>query len=262
MRNTNFILISESITAKYKYPPCIFYPVKVGLLFDDKRLEYRVMKKFQERGIPFTIMNDTIDITDVVLSDVPRDIMVIIVKDEFEAFRRIMSRMYGKDRFSRIIIGIDPGPKPGLVVVGDGYVVEKMHLSSVNEVRMQVDGIMRGYQPVRLTVRIGNGDIVNRNRIINSLVDDYEVEMVDERNTTVTILNRDVESAKYIAFTRGTPVRSRVNTVIRDGYLREIQRRSRIESGGSVTISKELAKRVALGEMTLDRAIEITRGRK
>ena len=233
--------------------------MKVGLLFDDKRLEYRVMRQLMERSIPFIIMNDTIDLPEVVLSDVPRGLREIIVSDEMEAARRVTSYMYGRKKFSRIIVGVDPGPKPGIAVVGDGFVVEKMHLSSVDDVRGAVDEISRGYSPLRLTVRIGNGDIVNRNRIINSLVDTYEVEIVDERNTTRTITDRDVESAKFIAFSRGRRVRGRVNTVISEGYLREIQRRSRIESGGMVTISRSLARRVALGEISLQEAILATR---
>jgi hypothetical protein len=40
-----------------------------------------------------------------------------------------------------------------------------------------------------------------------------------------------------------------------DGELREIQRKSRIKSQGRITISSELAKKVALGELTLAEAI-------
>jgi hypothetical protein len=41
-----------------------------------------------------------------------------------------------------------------------------------------------------------------------------------------------------------------------EGELRELQRRSRIKSQGRVTISSEMARRVALGELTLIEAIE------
>ncbi len=252
-------LILTFTTAKYKYPNGIFLMVKVGLMLEDKRLEYRIITIFKEREIPFIIINDTIHHNGPVISDVHRDFEAIYVHNEEQAARRVISYFYNKERFCRIIVGVDPGPNPGLAVVGDGHVLEKMHLNDVLDVRAAVDNISSDYAPMRLTVRVGNGDIVNRNRIVNSLVDTYEVELVDEKNTTTTITNRDVEAAKNIAFTRGTPVRGKLNTVIREGYIRDIQRKSRIESNGLVTISRALAKKVAAGELSLKQAIELTR---
>ena len=44
----------------------------------------------------------------------------------------------------------------------------------------------------------------------------------------------------------------------REGEIKELQRISRIKSK-NITISKELAKKVLMGEMELDEAIEIQR---
>ncbi len=228
-------------------------------MFDDKRLEYRVMSALSQRGIPFTILKDTRDFPGPVLSDAPRGHDEILVEDEMVGVRRVISYIHGKKRFSRVVVGIDPGPKPGIAVIGDGIVVEEIHLSDVSETKNAVDSIYRGYSPIRFLVRVGDGDIVNRNRIVNSLVEDYEIELVDERNTTTSITNRDVVSAKNIAFSHGRIIRNKINTVVKEGYLREIQRRSRIESRGQVTIPRDLAKKVALGEITLNKAIELTR---
>ena len=41
-----------------------------------------------------------------------------------------------------------------------------------------------------------------------------------------------------------------------EGEVKELQRRSRIKSQGRVTISSDLARKVALGELTLAEAIE------
>ncbi|MCD6275248.1 MAG: hypothetical protein J7J42_00685, partial [Thermoplasmata archaeon] len=161
-----------------------------------------------------------------------------------------------KKKFERVIVGIDPGPKPGIAVVGDGNFVEEVQLSDVEEVRSYIDKVYEGYRADSFIVRIGDGDLVNRNRIINALVDDYRVELVDERNTSESINNKDIESAKVIAFTRGKRVRKKLNLIIREGYLRDIQRRSRIESHGEITISRSLAREVALGNLSLEEAIE------
>ncbi|NPA75962.1 MAG: hypothetical protein GXO25_07795 [Euryarchaeota archaeon] len=227
--------------------------MKVGLKFNDKRLEYRVSCELSRRGIPHEIINHTIDGYTVVLSDSPG--WGVEVNDPVEGARRAVSYIYNKPRFTKIIVGIDPGPRPGLAVVGDGFIVEEIQLTRVDETPEVVQEIRRGYLPERIIVRIGNGDVVNRNRIVNSLLSDFTVEIVDEKNTSDTITNRNVEAAKHIAFTRGRPVMEPLNTVIREGYLREIQRRSRIESNGMITIPRELARKVAVGELTLKEAI-------
>ncbi len=231
-------------------------------MFEDKRLEFRVMNTLKNRGIEFIITNRTIDFNGPILSDVERSFPAIVIHDEETALRRVIPYKYGRKRFQRIIVGIDPGPKPGIAVVGDGYVVEKMQLSNTASVRKTIDNINKGYSPAKITIRVGNGDIVNRNKIVNSLVDSYDIELVNEKNTTTTITNRDPEAAKNIAFSRGKRIHGKINTIIREGYLRDIQRKSRIESEGRITISRELAKKVAMGEISLNEAIKITRVHK
>ncbi len=229
--------------------------MKVGLEFEDKRLEFRVMRELSKWGIPCEITNHTINEYSIVLSDHSVD-GAIIVSDPMVAVRKVVSFTYGKNRFLRVIVGIDPGPMPGLAVIGDGHVVEEIQLTSVEEVYDSVKNIHEGYAPEKFVVKIGNGDIVNRNRIINALIPEFLVEIVDEKSTSDTITNRNVEAAKHIAFVHGHVVRDPLNIVIKDGYLREIQRRSRIESGGKITISKTLARDVALGKIKIDEAIE------
>lgn len=237
--------------------------MKVGIFVKDFRFAYRIALELQKRSIPYELLRDEKETEnfEVILSDSPRDNFVICHEPE-ECARRVHSYLYGKKRFERIIVGIDPGPKPGVVVVGDGHLVEEVQLSNVEEVRNFVDKVYRGYSPDNLVIRIGDGDIVNRNRIVNSLVENYHVEIVNERNTSEAITNKDVESAKLIAFTRGRIVRNKLNVVIREGYLKEIQRRSRICSEGKITISRELAREVALGKISLEDAISRMRGKR
>ena len=228
-------------------------------MVEDKRLEYRFMEELKRRGIPFMLLTSYSENVDVIVSDVPQDFEAIVAKDAEIMARRVISYLYGKKKFHKIVVGIDPGPKPGVAVVGDGLIVEEIHLSSVNLIKNVVDNIYAGYAPEKFLIRVGNGDVVNRNRIINFLVEDYAVEIVDERNTSNSITNSDVESAKNIAFARGNVVSKKLNTIVREGHLREIQRRSRIESKGMITISKSLALRVLLGEITMNEAINIAR---
>lgn len=231
--------------------------MKIGIYSKDYRFVYRVALALTRRNIPWEIVDkeECPDGFDAVISDTG-DGNFIHCKDPEECARKVQSYIYGKKKFERVIVGIDPGPKPGIAVVGDGNFVEEVQLSDVEEVRSYIDKVYEGYRADSFIVRIGDGDLVNRNRIINALVDDYKVELVDERNTSESINNKDIESAKVIAFTRGKRVRRKLNLIIREGYLRDIQRRSRIESHGEITISRSLAREVALGNLSLEEAIE------
>ena len=237
--------------------------MKIGILMKDYKLEYEVERELKTRGHNFVLLSQVDDVRafDVVLTDFKDGENCIICHKCQECIRKLQSHFYGKKAFSKIIVGIDPGPKPGIAVVGDGNVIEEIQLSDVNEVREVIDDIILGYAPQHFIVRIGDGDIVNRNKIVNSLIDRYRVEMVNEKNTSESITNRNVESAKVIAFTRGRVIREPLNIVVREGYIREIQRKSRIESEGELTISRNLAKKVALGDLTLKEAIDIARNK-
>lgn len=227
----------------------------------DLKLEYLVEKELKEMGRRFEVIGGEryVKNYDVVLTDYFDGENCVLCYEAKECIRRLKSYLYGKKRFMKLVVGIDPGPKPGIAVIGDGVVVEEIQLSSVSEVKGLIDSIYYGYSPQIFLIRIGDGDITNRNRIINSLVEHYPIELVDEKNTSEVITNKDVESAKVIAFTRGKRVREKLNIVVKEGYLKDIQRKSRIESNGKITISRILAKKVALGELTLKEAINKVR---
>ncbi len=232
--------------------------MKIGIFMDDFRLGYLVSLELKKRGIKYEILQSEseIDKYPLVISNVLHGRNIIFCEIPKNCARKAVAYTYGKRKFKKIVVGIDPGPKPGIAVVGDGYFVEEIQLSNLWEVRRYIDSISEGYKPEYIIIRIGDGDIVNRNRIVNTLIDTYRVELVDESNTSESITNKDVESAKAIAFSRGRRIQDKLNTVIREGYIRELQRRSRIESNGKITISRTLAKDVALGKLSLREAIE------
>ena len=111
-------------------------------------------------------------------------------------------------------------------------------------------------------VRLGDGAPTQRDRIINDL-EEYigssgepvMVELVDEKHTSGAAHHSDTEAALNIALTPGHRVAGTREVNPSDGELRELQRRSRIMSGGKVTISRELAELVALGRIDLAEAI-------
>ncbi len=241
----------------------------LGVMTTDFRLYHDLVSRLKERDIPFMSLSYN--------EPIPPEVCVILTSEEelqrvdFEpkvpcdnvedGIARAVQFVRGKTAFKQVVVGIDPGPRPGVAILGDGEVVDTRTAPSPEAVLDVYLSVLRNYDFEGLQVRIGHGDPTNRNRIINALSRArVQVEIVDERGTTRRYKRRDdarnIESAIDIAVGRGVLAESWYDIFPTRGELREIQRRSRIRSGGRLTISKELAEKVARGEMTLSEAIE------
>lgn len=203
----------------------------------------------EEVGVVLTSPNemDSIDFEPKVASDSVE-----------EAIGRALCVLAGKTEIIWLTVGVDPGPKPGLAALADGEVLETRTAESPEQVVRIVSELIRVYAPRNSRVRVGHGDPINRNRIINTLLDEgYLVEMVDEKGTTTRTENPDLEAARQIAISNGTTVWEKLSVVPTARQLKEIQRQSRIASGNRITISTDLAREVALGRITLTEALRI-----
>lgn len=179
------------------------------------------------------------------------------------AINEAIKQLSGITKLGVLTIGIDPGKRPGIAVIGDSDLINVYQVLSPEEVVKKVQQILTIYPADQTRVRIGHGAPTARNRIINSLFElKIPIEIVDETSTSKNIPKRsgkldmsDIKAAISIAFTPGNLIRSKYEINPTAGELREIQRVSRLESGGAVTISKELAEMVAKGELSLRDAI-------
>ena len=118
------------------------------------------------------------------------------------------------------------------------------------------------YQAQNKKVKIGHQAITYRNRIVNDLWElkdefDFDLEIVDETSTTRYKHNPDMNAALDISFLPGKPVTHPLSIHPTDGEIRDLQRMSRIKSDSRITISKELARRVAEGDIDISQAIDI-----
>jgi len=156
----------------------------------------------------------------------------------------------------RLIVGIDPGDRPGIAVLVGDTVVAAYHvpLETVAEtVRSEVEDAT---DPV---VRIGDGARLQGSRLIDSF-DDVRVELVDETGTTPSLGTGasglgDVLAAVNIAQREGEVVEARKIDPTA-GELRRIQARSREQGADNRAIDEVLARRVASGELTVEEALE------
>ena len=238
----------------------------IGIMTANFRFFYELVQMLKDHREPFVALDFD--------EDIPANVGVIITTREEGPkvrFRRVVaedspamayklarSRLNGRERFYTMVVGIDPGRRPGLAIIGDGRVLFAETVSSPEAVAGEVVRFGHGVGHERLVAKVGHGDPTNRDRVIRAIwnvVDD--VEVVDERGTTRRTDEPDADAAVSIAMLAGRrlPFPPRVEPTA--GEVRDIQRLSRIESGGRVTISTELAEAVARGDLTLPDALRV-----
>ncbi len=232
--------------------------MKLGIYVEDFKKYFELVEELKKRKIDFVDLHqNSNENISVILTDRDRNFKnQIILEDIKKAIRISLSKIYGKERFNEIIVGIDPGLRTGMVVVGDGINLEEFELSELGQLKKILNSIKEDYSPNRMLIRIGMGDIPDRNKIINDIYDDFEIEIVDESGTS-PIKNRNIGAAKKIAMKKGERVNKRMEIRFKRGEIMEIQRRSRMLSNNTITISKKLAIKVLKGEMDLINAIKI-----
>lgn len=169
------------------------------------------------------------------------------------------------DATEQLVVGIDPGPRPGYAILCGGVPLGDGALDSPEGAGTLAAQIRHRFPARHVLYRVGSGDPPARNRIVNALLDRQRtVEIVDENGTTPHGRRppRDALAARHIGGTRGTPVHEPLVASITAGEIANVQRLSREGSGGRLTISRSSAHRVLRGEVTLAEAVDqaIARG--
>jgi hypothetical protein len=236
----------------------------IGLVTEDFRFFHQMVKLLKDRAEPFVSLgfDDPVpeNVGAIITTGPERGRVrfgtIISEEDPEISFKAARSVLRGR-RFSRIVIGIDPGRRPGMVVIGDDRIIDTELVYCPEDVTETLVRMTWNLDFDVMVVRIGHGDPTNRNRIIHAvwpLAD--EVEIVDESSTTKKTVTPDIDAAIMIAFTPGERVDVQPEVCPTPGEVRDIKRLSRIESRGRVTISTELASQVARGKISLADALE------
>jgi hypothetical protein len=241
----------------------------VGLVTEDFRFFYGAVRHLKEKGQQFVSLgfDDPLPLNvELVLTTEAerrklRGRKVIASDDPERAVRTALILLKGGS-YNRLVVGVDPGPRPGMAILGDGKVIHADRVLSPEDVGPAIKDFLSMVRTNELLVRIGHGDPTNRDRVVNSLWDiTCNIEVVDETSTTGRTGRSDADAAMTIARSRGERIPFRPRVEPTPGEVREIQRLSRIESDGAVTISGSLAREVALGALSLTKAIEKQMGK-
>jgi hypothetical protein len=234
----------------------------------DFELYHDAVAELQNRGIAFTTVepgDDLPDETDVLLTGTddevfsPPDIDVVRAEggEARNAVEEVIALLRGDA--GRTIIGIDPGEQPGIAVLAGNMIVAAFQVPPAKVADVVHDEAEGATDPL---VRIGDGARLIGARIIDDL-DDLPVELVDETGTTPylgagTRGVADVLAAANIARMEGEPVDER-DIEPTGGELKRIQERSRERSEENRTIDADLARAVAVGELTIREALDTHR---
>ena len=175
-----------------------------------------------------------------------------------QAVEAALAKLRGED--GRTIVGIDPGDRPGIAVLSGDTVVAAFQVPAAETpdvVERELEGAV---DPL---VRIGDGARLRGARLIDA-IEGPPIELVDETGTTPYqgrgVRAGDVLAAVNIARIEGETVESR-DVEPTPGEIKSIQERSRERGDDQRAIDAELARQVALGELSMAAARRRHRGR-
>ena len=151
---------------------------------------------------------------------------------------------------SDLIIGIDPGGVNGLSVIGSNRILFIDNYDNVKNLSKIIKSI--GLEIGIDTIKIGSGSPPERTRIIDSLKQFSSIiQLVDEQNSGS---GSHTEAATRIALRKGE-LNTKQHYKPNDGEIAWIQQESRRLSKGLVTIDKELAYEILIGNISMKYAI-------
>ncbi len=245
----------------------------LGVYTKDFSLYHDLLKVLRIRKIPYVSLSS--------IDHIPRRIGVILTSHselhDIKSQKTIAADVYdtidhavdlalqmllGKELYSKVFIGVDPGEQPGVAVVGDDILLQKTNVESPEKVVAIVERFLREYPANECLIRIGHGSVITRNRIINSLIPlEVPIEIVDETKTTsskqANRSEKDSEAAASIALLSGGKVQRHLPLKPTKGDIRNIQERSRKLTDGRFSISEKTALEVLKGDINLKAAVEI-----
>lgn len=224
-----------------------------------------VVGELKDRDVPFTtiepddVVPPTAQMSIVGPGDELRDIETIRADPDDPRAAVEAAIAYLRGGGGRTVVGIDPGDRPGIAVLRGDTITAVFQVAADRVAEVVRGEIEDAPDPL---VRIGDGARIQGSKIVDRL-SDVPVELVDETGTTPYLGTGargmgDVLAAANIARLEGERIDSR-DFEPTAGEIQRIKNRSRRQSEDDRTISGRLARRVAVGELTVSEALEIHR---
>lgn len=254
---------------------------KVAVVTEQPKIFHLVVKRLKELDIPFYSL--------VPGEKIPSDVVIILTsKKEVEkisptnahviatdfdeddiraAILKVKVILAGYRNKAPIIIGIDPGDVYGVVAAFGGKIIDTSLFYSSYEIIKYINLVQKtlnSFSDGTLIIRVGSGSPLHQRQLFRYFKDvslQATYEIVDETYTTLTrakTKRKDITAAILISKKKGKVVDlNRVEISMKPGEIKYIQAKSRLMSGGKLTIDWNLAEKVARGEISLKDAVKI-----
>lgn len=237
--------------------------VVIVVATDNFEVYHGVVGELRDRGVTFTTVepgdelpDDTTAVVTAAAESYAPDGIDVVRADPGaprRAVEEVLTMLRGSD--GQLIVGIDPGDRPGIAVLSGEMVVAACQVPADQVADAVREEIADAVDPL---VRIGDGARLLGAQIIDDL-EGVTVELVDETGTTPYLGTGargmgDVLAAVNIARIEGEAIESREIDPTA-GELKRIKERSREASEANRAIGEALARRVANGEVTIEEAL-------
>ena len=245
---------------------------RLAIRTEDFRLSFKLIEKLRLRNLEFEVIDITKPIhnENIIWFSTPSEIVnhptigtpiPVEIENIDDAILSAIFQLKPTGKSVSLIIGVDPGPYPGVAWIVDGAFNGIKELASVAELIPYLQKLIDIADFETVTVRIGDGAPLIRDRIINEcILQNWIVEQVNETKTSSGLIrNNHSISALRIAANSGAKVWQTRDLNPTDGDIKYIQTESRKRSNGKMTISRSTAVLVALGEMSMEEAITTRR---
>ncbi|QSG09344.1 hypothetical protein [Halapricum desulfuricans] len=229
----------------------------------DFEVYHGVVTALRDRSVEFTTVEPGEQLPDrtslVIVGpgesvETPPDVPIVTGDPETprRAVEEALARLRGGH--GRTVVGIDPGEKPGIAVLTGEVVVAAFQVPAAEAAGVVARELEDAVDPL---VRIGDGARLVGARVIDDI--DAPIELVDETGTTPYLGTGargmgDVLAAVNIARMEGEPIDSR-DVKPTAGEIQRIKDRSREASETNRAIDEELARRVAVGDLSIEEAL-------
>jgi len=199
----------------------------IAIVTTSGKAYYRLVSEFRRRRLPFLSLVPTevipLYVRVAITTKAEKDYIhcsKILIYDESQDPSKVVDKavqiLRGKKRYRKIIIGVDPGKKCGLAVLGDGTILETVELTSVEETAKEIIRVLEKIKAEKKAVRIGNGAKEYQLRLFELLDEELplkvDIESVKEGGTTKNI-EKHFGHKRYL-----TDALSAVKISMRNGY--------------------------------------------
>ena len=165
----------------------------IGVLTRDVRLYYDLMEYLKSRNLGFRMLDFE--------RTIPHDIGVILTSpDELDTIefepklpvtdmetdvRKAKQAMSDLDESQILVIGVDPGPMPGIAALSNDKIIETRQAQNTAHAADIIFSILSDYSFSQCILKIGDGAPEERDQIIEMVSGSFDlVEIVDEASTS------------------------------------------------------------------------------